>query len=190
MGFHDGLLVLQIWRKRIPDVFSLAPCKRTTPCLPFLPIWRKPLQGRSKTVDLNEPKGLTIGQVARRAGFGIETVRFYERNELIEKPPRRASGYRQYPESVISRQRFIRRAKEFGFASREIEELRSLRVDPSTTCSDIRERAEAKFTDIDGKIQSLERMKEVLTSLTTSCSGAGPVSECPIVEASEREERG
>jgi len=141
-------------------------------------------------VDFNEPKGLTIGQVARRAGFGIETVRFYERNGLIEEPPRRISGYRQYPESVISRLRFIKRAKELGFSLRKIKELLSLRVDPTTTCSDIRERAEAKIADIEGKIQSLMRMKEVLTGLTASCGGVGPVSECPIVEALEREERG
>ena len=140
-------------------------------------------------MDFNEPKGLTIGQVARRAGFGIETVRFYERNGLIEEPPRRISGYRQYPESVISRLRFIKRAKELGFSLREIKELLSLRVDPTTTCSDIRERAEAKIADIEGKVQSLERMKEVLTGLTTSCSGVGPVSECPIVEALERRKK-
>jgi MerR family mercuric resistance operon transcriptional regulator len=140
-------------------------------------------------VNPNEPKGLTIGQVARRAGFGIETVRFYERNGLIEEPPRRASGYRQYPETVIARLHFIKRAKELGFSLREIKELLSLRLDPAATCSDIRERAEAKIADIEGKIQSLARMKEALTGLTTSCGGMGPVYECPILEALEREER-
>jgi MerR family mercuric resistance operon transcriptional regulator len=141
-------------------------------------------------VDLDEPKGLTIGQVARRAGFGIETVRFYERKGLIDEPPRRTSGYRQYPASVISRLRFIKRAKDLGFSLREIKELLSLRVEPTTTCSDIQKRAEAKIADVEGKIRSLERMKEVLTRLTASYGGVGPVSECPIVEALEREERG
>jgi MerR family mercuric resistance operon transcriptional regulator len=141
-------------------------------------------------VNLDEPKGLTIGQVARRAGFGIETVRFYERNGLIDEPPRRLSGYRQYPEGVISRLRFIKRAKELGFSLREIKELLSLRVDPTATCSDIREHAEAKIADIDGKIRCLERMKDVLTRLTGSCVEAGQLSECPILEALEREDRG
>ena len=137
----------------------------------------------------HDNNGLTIGQVARRSGFGVETVRFYERNGLIEHPPRRPSGYRQYPESVVSRLRFIKRAKELGFSLREIKDLLSLRIDPTTTCSDIRERAQAKISDIEGKIQSLDRMKDVLTRLTTSCGGAGPLSECPILEALEREER-
>jgi MerR family mercuric resistance operon transcriptional regulator len=138
-------------------------------------------------MDLNEPKGLTIGQVARKAGFGIETVRFYERNGLIAEPPRRTSGYRQYPESVISRLQFIKRAKELGFSLREIKELLSLRLDPTTTCSDIRQRAAAKIADIESKIRSLERMKEVLVGLTVTCGGVGPISECPILEALERE---
>lgn len=134
-------------------------------------------------------QGLTIGQIARRSGFGIETIRFYERNGLIEPPPRKPSGYRQYPESVIFRLSFIKRSKELGFSLREIKELLSLRVSPTTTCSDIRERAEAKIADIEGKIRSLESIKEVLTRLTTSCGGRGPVSECPILEALEQEER-
>lgn len=134
-------------------------------------------------------QGLTIGQVARRAGFGIETIRFYERIELIDKPPRRPSGYREYPEIVILQLRFIKRAKELGFSLKEIKEQLSLRIDPATTCADIRERAEAKIADIEGKIQSLEGIKHVLTRLTASCGGMGPLSECPILEALEREER-
>ncbi len=133
--------------------------------------------------------GLTIGQVAHRSGFGIETIRFYERNGLIEEPPRRTSGYRQYPESVVSKLRFIKRAKELGFSLREIKELLSLRIDPKTTCSDIRERSSAKIADIESKIQSAESIKDVLMRLTTSRAGTGPLSECPILEALEGEER-
>jgi len=137
----------------------------------------------------NIDQGLTIGQVARRSGFGIETIRFYERNGLIELPPRRPSGYRQYSESVIFRSQFIKRSKELGFSLKEIRELLSLRVSPTTTCSNIRERTQAKIADVESKIQSLERIKEVLMSLTTACGGAGPLSECPILESLEREER-
>ncbi len=58
--------------------------------------------------------GLTIGRVAKRAGVGVETIRFYERKGLLEEPPRRESGYRQYPEEAVARIRFIRRAKDLG----------------------------------------------------------------------------
>ncbi|MCH8048022.1 MAG: MerR family transcriptional regulator, partial [Planctomycetes bacterium] len=77
---------------------------------------------------------LTIGQLARRAEVGVETVRFYEREGLLEEPARRPSGYRQYDEGVVDRLRFIRRAKQLGFTLKEIRELLSLRLDPATTC--------------------------------------------------------
>ncbi|MBI5252502.1 MAG: MerR family DNA-binding protein [Desulfomonile tiedjei] len=134
-------------------------------------------------------QGMTIGEVARRSGFGIETVRFYERNGLIQEPPRRASGYRQYPEEVVSRLRFIKRAKELGFSLKEIKELLSLRIQPGTTCADVKKRAEVKIADIDEKIQSLLRMKSALAKLTAGCSGEGPARECPILEALETEQQ-
>src|ERR671918_2137551 len=95
--------------------------------------------------------GMTIGQVAKHAGVGVETVRFYERQGLLDAPPRRASGYRQYSQDVIRRIQFIKRAKDLGFALREIRELLSLRVDPNTPCDEVKHRAEAKIADIDTK---------------------------------------
>ena len=78
-------------------------------------------------------KPLTIGLGARNAGVGVETVRFYERQGLIEElPGRPPSGYREYDDEVVSRLGFIRRAKELGFTLKEIKGLLSLRRDPST----------------------------------------------------------
>ena len=57
---------------------------------------------------------LTIGQLAKSANVGVETVRFYERKALLAEPDRRPSGYRQYDEEVVDRLRFIKRAKELG----------------------------------------------------------------------------
>jgi MerR family copper efflux transcriptional regulator len=135
-------------------------------------------------------KPLTIGQVAKQAGVGVETVRFYEREGLLEEPARRESGYRQYEEDVVARLRFIKRAKELGFSLKEIKELLALRVDPTTTCREVKQQAQAKITDIEGKIQSLLRMKAALVKLTGSCRGQGPTSECPILEALEKEGEG
>ena len=77
-------------------------------------------------------KPLTIGKVAERAGVGVETVRFYEREGLLDEPTRTASGYRQFDEDVIRRLEFISRAKELGFTLNEIKELLSLQVCPDT----------------------------------------------------------
>lgn len=72
----------------------------------------------------------TIGQLARLSGFGAETIRYYEREQLVHEPPRRASGYREYPEDTLARLRFIRHAKELGFSLKDIKDLLELRVAP------------------------------------------------------------
>ena len=132
---------------------------------------------------------LKIGKVARLAGVGVETIRFYEREGLIEEPPRGESGYRQYSEDTVHRLRFIRRAKELGFTLKEIKELLALRIDPETTCEDIRRRANTKINDIEAKIETLQKMKAALERLTAACKGRGPVSECPILEVLEDREK-
>ncbi|MCZ6807978.1 MAG: MerR family DNA-binding protein [Deltaproteobacteria bacterium] len=134
-----------------------------------------------------DTKPLTIGQVAKQAGVGVETIRFYERRGLIAEPKRRASGYRQYALDAVRRIRFIRRAKELGFTLEEISDLLSLRVDPNSTSSDVRKRARDKITDIEDKIARLERMRAALKRVASKCKGRGPTSECPILEELERE---
>jgi MerR family mercuric resistance operon transcriptional regulator len=126
---------------------------------------------------------MTIGKVARAAGVGVETIRYYERRGLIEEPPRRESGYREYPQKTVSRLHFIKRAKELGFTLREIKELLALRLEPDATCGDIRQRAEVKIADIEARIETLERMKGALVKLTQACSGHGPAIRCSILEA-------
>lgn len=130
-------------------------------------------------------KTLRIGQVARRTGVGVETVRFYERKGLIQEPPRSASGYRQYPADVIPRIRFIRRAGELGFSLKEIQEFLELRADPTASGGAVRDRTEAKVREIEGRIADLESIKSVLAGLTASCGGSGPIGECPILAALE-----
>lgn len=132
---------------------------------------------------------LTVGQVARAAEVGVETLRFYEREGLLAEPPRRPSGYRQYPPDTVRRVRFIRRAKELGFTLKEIGELLALRVDPGTTCADVRTLARAKVDDIAKKLAEMRRIQGVLERLARSCRGKGPTSACPILDMLDDEER-
>ena len=133
-------------------------------------------------------KTMTRAKIARRARVNIETVRYYEQRELIPKPARSAAGYRVYSEDYVERIRFIKRAQELGFTLKEIVELLSLRIDPDTDRGEVKQRAEAKLADIEGKIRDLERMKQALTTLATACSGCGPTSECPNLEGMQGEE--
>jgi len=132
--------------------------------------------------------GLTIGRVARSAGLAIDTVRYYEREGLLQKPGRTPSGYRQYSPDAVKRLQFIRQAKELGFTLSEIRELLTLKVAPGKSCADVRAHAEAKIADVEQRIAQLNRMKRALTKLATACSGRGPTSTCPILEAMEAHE--
>ena len=100
---------------------------------------------------------LFIGKLARRAGVGVETIRFYERQGLLAAPIRKDSGYRLYPEHVLGRIRFIKRAKELGFSLREIKELLELRRNSSAPCEDVCAKAQAKIANIEGKIAMLTK---------------------------------
>lgn len=132
--------------------------------------------------------GLTIGRVARQAHVAIDTVRYYEREGLLEKPARTSSGYRQYPANAVARLRFIRQAQELGFSLREIRELLLLRVGAGRSCAEVKARTEHKISDVDRRIAHLKRMRKALSSLAAACGGRGPTSRCPILDALEAED--
>lgn len=126
---------------------------------------------------------LSIGELARAAGIGVETVRYYERQGLIPEPPRRASGYRMYPPGTIDRLRFIRRAKDLGFSLGEINDLLSLAGQPEGDRGQVKRIAKGKLDEIEQRIRDLDNMRAVLAHLTAQCSGHGPIHDCPIIES-------
>ena len=126
---------------------------------------------------------LTIGKVARRAGVKIDTMRYYEREGVLPPPERTGANYRVYTEDTVLRVRFVKRAQELGFSLAEIKDLLELRVSDTASCADVRDQALAKVADLEGKIRSLEAMRRVLTKLADECSGQGPLSACPVLDA-------
>jgi len=132
--------------------------------------------------------GLKIGEVAGRGGVNLQTIRYYEREKLLPEPPRLASGYRIYPDQTVQRVRFIKRAQEIGFTLAEIRGLLAIRVDADRDSAEVRALAQAKITDIEEKIKTLQRMKTALGRITQRCSGCGPASECPILESIDSDE--
>jgi MerR family copper efflux transcriptional regulator len=128
---------------------------------------------------------LKIGELAEQGQVNLQTIRYYEREGLLPKPPRLASGYRVFSSDAVRRVRFIKRAQELGFSLREIKELLAIRLDPERDCSAVRKLAKAKVTDIEQKIRTLQAMQKVLGKLATACPGRGPLSECPILESFE-----
>ena len=134
---------------------------------------------------------LTIGELAKQAAVGQGTIRFYEREGLIPEPPRTSSGYRQYPAETAVRLRFILRAKDLGFALKEIRELLSLRLEEHTCRADVRQQASDKIRDLEGRIRDLQGMRSRLRELERACIDQGTIDECPILKALHAEdERG
>ena len=126
---------------------------------------------------------LRIGEVAEKSNVGVETIRFYERKGLIALPERSASGYRQYSASVIKRIQFIQHAKILGFSLKEIGEFIQLKNTRGASCKSVKATAKAKITDIQEKIDALERMKIALQPLVAQCKSSDPISDCPILNA-------
>jgi len=126
---------------------------------------------------------LTIGELAKRGGVNLETIRYYEQQGLIPKPPRLQSGYRAFPSESIQRVRFIKKAQELGFSLKEINELLALQVDPHSTGADVKKRAERKIAGIEEKIKTLRAMKKTLLQLTVDCNDNCSITECPILES-------
>ncbi|MEE8437021.1 MAG: heavy metal-responsive transcriptional regulator [Candidatus Neomarinimicrobiota bacterium] len=130
-------------------------------------------------------KGFTIGTLSKSTKLNIETIRFYERNKLLPEPKRTTAGYRLYSLDDINRLHFIGLAKRHGFSLKEIKELLDLRVDPYSTCEDVREKAVDKIQVVDDKIRELKKIKKALSVLVESCQGIGPEGDCPILNAFE-----
>src|SRR5712692_7190503 len=118
---------------------------------------------------MNRTEHISTSELAKRGGVNLETIRYYERQGLLSKPPRSAAGYRLFSPESVRRVRFIKRAQELGFSLKEIKELMALRIAPGSTRADVRKRAEAKIADIEQKAAHLRAMKKALMCLIETC---------------------
>ncbi|MCI0409772.1 MAG: heavy metal-responsive transcriptional regulator [Acidobacteria bacterium] len=132
-----------------------------------------------------QPGTLRIGEVARRAGVNIQTLRYYERIGLVKPDGRRDSGYRLYRDEVVRRIRFIKHAQQLGFTLVEIAELLRLRVDKTVRCDEVRRRAEARLRIVKEKVDSLRKMAKILEGLIHSCASRVLTDPCPILKSLE-----
>ena len=125
---------------------------------------------------------LTIGKLAKAANVNIETIRFYERKQLIKQPAKNGA-FRTYSEDYIKRIVFIKRAQELGFTLKETKGLLDLKIRNKAKCSDVLDKTESKINEIDNKINDLKKMKKSLKKLATCCVDKDqPLSDCPILD--------
>lgn len=126
-------------------------------------------------------EALGIGQLAKRGGVRIDTVRYYERNGLLAQRARLASGYRRYGELELARLRSIRRAQALGFTLKEIKGL--LALSAQRDVARVKRSAQAKLLDVEARIAALDRVRDGLAKLIAACPGHGRAVDCPILEA-------
>ncbi len=128
---------------------------------------------------------MRIGELSKQTGFQVETLRFYEKQGLLEPIARNASGYREYDAESLKQLQFIHQAKTVGFSLNEISELLTLRVERDQhSCADVKTIAEQKLTQIESKINELTKMRDALYVITDACCGGSePASTCTILSA-------
>lgn len=124
---------------------------------------------------------MTIGQLAQAAEVNIETIRYYQRQGLLEEPDRPAQGYRRYAPHQLRRLRFIRRAQALGFTLAEVGDL--LRLQTGRRCTDTRGLATRKLQLIDQRMADLAAMRQTLADLVQQCDAEGVGDVCPVIDA-------
>ena len=123
----------------------------------------------------------TIGQLSRRAGVGIETIRYYERIGLMPRSPRTGGGRRAFGMDSCITLSFIKRCRELGFSLDDIRALLILRAS-DRNCSDVKSIASRHLEAVRVKLHALSEIEGNLTALIARCPGdASP--ECPVLDA-------
>lgn len=129
--------------------------------------------------SLETPSPLTIGRLAKAAGVGVETVRYYQSRGLLRVPSANG-GFRVYPASTVDRIGFIKRAQTLGFTLDEVRSL--LDLEDGRNRRAIQSVAQARLEQIDDKLADLQRMRDALSDLLHRCRQTGPMQACPIIE--------
>ncbi|MFG6655481.1 Zn(2+)-responsive transcriptional regulator [Scandinavium sp. M-37] len=129
-----------------------------------------------------------IGELAKLAGVTPDTIRYYEKQLMMDNPARTEGGFRLYTDSDLQRLRFIRHGSQLGFTLEAIRELLSIRVDPeSHTCQESKSIVQARLSEVEARISQLETMRKSLQRLNDACCGTAHSSVyCSILEALEQ----
>lgn len=132
---------------------------------------------------------ITIGMAAKQAEVNIQTLRYYERRNLLKPVARKESGYRVYDDESISRLRFIKFAQELGFSLKDIKELLALRGNDKSACAKTKARAQKQLAEVESRILQLEQMRDTLKGLIGECEKNKLSPCCPILIHFERESK-
>lgn len=124
---------------------------------------------------------ISIGELSRRTGVKVPTIRYYESVALMPCPPRSEGQQRRYGETEVSRLTFIRHARELGFEIAAIRELLAMSAQPEQSCAEADRIARRHMTEVDRRIGQLTALRAELQRMVDAC-GHGRVGDCRVIE--------
>lgn len=129
-----------------------------------------------------------IGELAKLAEVTPDTIRYYEKQHMMEHEVRTEGGFRLYSEQDLQRLKFIRHGRQLGFTLESIRELLSIRIDPEHhTCQESKSIVQSRLADVEARIEELQIMRRSLQRLNDACCGTAHSSVyCSILEALEQ----
>ncbi len=132
---------------------------------------------------------LKIGEVSKHSGIGIETLRFYEKSGLLDKPERTDSGYRMYGAKVLERLAFIKQAQVLGFSLEEIKRIIEEKRVGQNPCAEVRELVRQRLQELDERMQEMQRYRQELAATLAEWDKAGEAQGhiCGLIEGSNIE---
>lgn len=139
------------------------------------------MQEKLLEAEITNKRGYAIGVMSRETGVNIETIRYYERIEIMPKPDRTEGGNRQYNHDQLKRLFFIKRCRELGFSIEEIRALLQMVDRADFTCGEVHAMTIDHLGTVREKIADLRRLEKALQSMASECS-KGDVPDCPIIE--------
>ncbi len=131
--------------------------------------------------ESSKMRDLFIGELSRRTGVNIETIRYYERIGVMPRPARSEGGHRLFSDEQLRRLSFIKRSRELGFRLDEIRAMLRLVDEGTLTCGEIHAMTSAHLKAVHRKISDLRRLERVLKTMVAECS-RGDVPDCPIID--------
>ena len=132
-------------------------------------------------ITSSRAENFSIGELSRHCGVSVETIRYYERLEMLPAPPRTASGRRVYGPVEKRTLAFIRRSRDLGFTLEEIRALLALGGPERASCADVHKIASAHLANVRGKLSDLVKLESILAETVAQCSdGANP--DCPVLD--------
>ncbi|NOV25640.1 Cd(II)/Pb(II)-responsive transcriptional regulator [Cupriavidus necator] len=125
---------------------------------------------------------MRIGELSRSSGCDVETIRYYEREGLLDAPRREANGYRRYDDAHLVQLNFVRHCRSLGMSLSDVRRLREFERNPSRDCDDINTLLDRQIAQIHAQRVALEALEGQLRALRETCRHHQPASECGILQ--------